>query len=190
MSDTAVQTRLWSREEYDRLISAGMFHPDERLELIEGEILQMSPQGSAHATAVTLIENALRKVFGTNYVLRVQMPLALGSDSEPEPDIAIVVGTPRDYRQKHPHTAELIVEVADSTLWYDRERKMKIYAHAGIPEYWILNLLDLQLEIYRQPAMKQAPAPFYQNHLIHTAAESVSPLRYPQHLISVADLLP
>lgn len=71
MSDTAIQTRLWSREEYDRLFSAGKFHPDERLELIEGEILQTSPQGSAHATAVTLIENALRKVFGTNYIVRV-----------------------------------------------------------------------------------------------------------------------
>jgi Uma2 family endonuclease len=190
MSDTAIQTRLWSREEYDRLVSAGMFHPDERLELIEGEILQQSPQGSVHATAVTLVENALRKVFGTNYVVRVQMPLALEADSEPEADVAIVVGSPRDYRHEHPHTAELIVEVADSTLAYDRERKMKIYAHAGIPEYWILNLLDHQLEIYRQPTFKQASAPFYQEHMILTAIESVSTLRYPQHSISVAELTP
>lgn len=190
MSDTAIQTRLWSREEYDRLVSAGIFHPEERLELIEGEILQKSSQGSAHATAVTLVENALRKVFGTNYVVRVQMPLALESDSEPEPDIAIVVGTPRDYRHEHPHTAELIVEVADSTLGYDRERKMKIYAQAGIPEYWILNLLDQQLEMYRQPTFKQASSPFYQEHRILTATESVSPLRYPQHSIPVAELIP
>jgi Uma2 family endonuclease len=190
MSDTAIQTRLWSREEYDRLVSAGMFHPEERLELIEGEILQRSPQGSAHATAVTLVENALRKVFSTNYVMRVQMPLALESDSEPEPDIAIVVGSPRDYRTEHPHTAELIVEVADTTLSYDRERKMKIYAYSGIPEYWILNLLDRQLEIYRQPTLTQAPTPSYLDHMILTAAESVSTLRYPQHPISIADLLP
>lgn len=190
MSDTTIQTRLWSREEYDRLVSAGMFHPDERLELIEREILQRSPQSSAHATAVTLIENALRKVFGTNYFVRVQMPLALESDSEPEPDIAIVVGTPRDYRHEHPHTAELIVEVADSTLGYNRERKMRIYSHAGIPEYWILNLFDHQLEVYRQPTLKQESAPIYQNCMILTADESVSPLRYSRHSISVADLIP
>lgn len=105
------------------------------------------------------------------------MPLALESDSEPEPDIAIMVGTPRDYRNEHPHTAELFVEVADSTLGYDRERKMKIYAQAGIPEYWILNLLDQQLEMYRQPTFKQASSPFYQEHMILTATESGSPLR-------------
>jgi Uma2 family endonuclease len=114
----------------------------------------------------------------------------LESDSEPEPDIAIVVGSPRDYRYEHPHTAELIVEVADLTLGYDRERKMKIYAHASIPEYWILNLLDHQLEKYLQPIFKQESIPFYQNHMILTSAESVSPLRYPQHSISVAELIP
>lgn len=190
MSDAAVQTRLWSREEYERLIAGGMFHPEERLELIEGEILQMSPQGSTHATAVILVENTLRKVFGSKYVVRVQMPLALGPNSEPEPDLAVVPGSPRDYRDEHPQTAELVVEVADTTLTYDRSKKSIIYARAGIQEYWILNLIERQLEVYRQPRSEPSSTPLYKDHLIITATESLSPLHFSQDSFLVTDLLP
>jgi len=190
MSETAVQNRLWSREEYDRLIRGGMFHPEERLELIEGEIIQMSPQGSHHATAVTLVENALRTVFGKNYVVRVQMPLAISSDSEPEPDIAIVTGAPRDYCEEHPTTAELVVEIADTTLSYDRTRKSALYAQAGIQEYWVLNLLNRQLEVYRQPHAGQSTTSSYQNHEVKPASETITPLRGPQQSIAIADLPP
>ena len=190
MSIAAIQTRLWSRKEFERLVSAGLFQPEERLELVGGEILKMSPQGSGHATAVTLIENTLRAVFGTNNTIRVQMPLALDPDSEPEPDIAVVLGSPRDYRDAHPTSAELIVEVADSTLAYDRERKAKLYAQAGIQEYWILNLLDRQLEIYRQPKSVSASTPSYNNHEVKTSSETIIPCRGPQKSIVIADLLP
>lgn len=190
MSEAAVQNRLWSREEYDRLIAGGMFHPEERLELIEGEIIQMSPQGSHHATAVTLVENALRTVFGKNYVVRVQMPLAISSASEPEPDLAVVTGTPRDYRDEHPTTAELVVEIADTTLSYDRTRKTALYAQAGIQEYWIINLINRQLEVYRQPSAGHSATFSYQNHEIKTASETIIPLRGPQQPIAVVDLLP
>jgi len=190
MSEVAVQNRLWSREEYDRLIAAGMFHPEERLELIKGEIIQMSPQGSQHATAVTLVENALKTVFGKNYVIRVQMPLAISPDSEPEPDIAIVVGTPRDYRDEHPNTAELVVEIADATLSYDRTKKTALYAQAGIQEFWILNLVDRQLEVYRQPTAGQSSTLSYQNPEVKTASETIVPLRAPQQPIGIVDLLP
>ena len=190
MSDSAVQNRLWSREEYDRLIAEGMFHPEERLELIEGEIIQMSPQGSNYATAVTLVENALRTVFGENYVVRIQMPLALSSGSEPEPDIAIVTGAPRDYCKEHPITAELVVEIADTTLAYDRVKKTALYAQAGIQEYWILNLLDRQLEVYRQPYSATSSTSPFQNHAVKTASETIRPLCRPQQSIAIADLLP
>ena len=186
MSEVAVQNRLWSREEYDRLIAGGMFHPEECLELIEGEIIQMSPQGSQHATAVTLVENVLRTVFGNNYVVRVQMPLAISSASEPEPDLAVVTGAPRDYRDEHPTTAELVVEIADTTLAYDRTRKTDLYAQAGIQEYWIINLINRQLEVYRQPSS----GPAYQSHEIKTSSDTIVPLRAPQQPIAIADLLP
>ncbi len=190
MSNAAVQTRHWSRLEYERLVSAGMFHPEERLELLEGEIFQMSPQGSVHATAVSLVENALREAFGSNYVIRIQMPLALDPDSEPEPDIAVVIGSPRDYRDAHPNTAELIVEVADSTIEYDRKRKTRLYARAGIPEYWILNILDRHLEVHRLPVRGDSSSLTYQDQRTLTSSEKVSLLRSPETSILVADLLP
>ena len=142
MGGQTVQTRRWTRDEYDRMIATGIFHPEERLELLEGEIVHMTPQGSGHATAVRLVEDALRNLFNVGFDVRVQMPLALGTDSEPEPDVAVVVGPPRDYRDEHPRVAILVVEVADSTLSLDRERKAALYARAGIQEYWLLNLTD------------------------------------------------
>jgi len=190
MSEAAIQTRLWSREEYERLIAEGMFHPEERLELIEGEILQMSPQGSAHATAVTLVEQALRKVFGSHYVIRVQMPIAIDPDSEPEPDLAVVQGTPRTYRDEHPHTAELVVEVADTTLSYDRSRKATLYARAGIQEYWILNLIDRTIEVYRNPTTNTSQRTAYQEHETLSATETLASVRFSGEPIPVADLLP
>ena len=190
MPEATIQNRRWSREEYDRLIAGGMFHPEERLELIEGEIVQMSPQGSQHATGVTLVENTLRTVFGKNYVVRVQMPLAISSGSEPEPDIAIVTGAPRDYCKEHPTTAELVIEIADTTLTYDRTKKTAMYAQAGIQEYWILNLLDRQLEVYRQPQSLPSSTFPYQKHEVKTASEAIRPLRRHQKTILIADLLP
>ena len=190
MATAAVQARHWSRQEYERLVSAGMFHPEEQLELVQGEILQMSPQGSAHATAVSLVENALREAFGSNYLIRIQMPLALDPDSEPEPDIAVMIGSPRDYRNAHPKTAELVVEVADTTIEYDRKRKTPLYAKAGIQENWILNILERQLEVFSLPARDYSLSQPYQERKIHTPPETVSPLHLPEISILVADLLP
>ncbi len=190
MSEATVQNRLWSRKEYDRLITEGMFHPEERLELIEGEIIQLSPQGSRHATAVILVENALRSIFSNNYVIRVQLPLAISSASEPEPDLAVVTGTPRDYRDEHPTTAELVVEISDTTLAYDRTSKTELYAQAGIQEYWILNLVDRQLEVHRQPTTGKTSTQSFETHETKTPLETISPLQAPQQPIVIADLLP
>jgi Uma2 family endonuclease len=133
------------------MVGAGVFAPGARLELLEGEIINMTPQRSRHATAVRLVEDALRTAFGTGFDVRTQLPLSLGDFSEPEPDVAVVKGNPRDYRDAHPASAVLVVEVSETTLDYDRRRKLPIYARAGISEYWILDVESESLEVYREP---------------------------------------
>ena len=183
----AVQTYRWTREAFEKLAEVGLIDPDARLELIDGEILQkMSPQSSRHATAVLLVAEALRSVFASPaYTVRVQLPLALGPYSEPEPDVAVVEGTPRRYREAHPSTAVLVVEVADASLQFDRTRKAALYARAGIPEYWIVNLLDGVLEVHRQPE-----GDAYRERLVLPSQERVRPLARPEVEIAVAELLP
>ena len=151
MGVTSPQVRHWTREEYLRMAEAGIFAPGERVELIEGEIIAMTPQKSPHAAAVWLAQEALRLAFGPGFHVRSQLPLTLGPESEPEPDAAVVRGTARDYVDSHPTTATLVVEVADTTLEFDRGRKAAMYARAAIPEYWILNLPDRVLEVFLDP---------------------------------------
>src|SRR5207244_2898413 len=121
----------------------GLFRPEERLELLDGEILErMSPQKPPHAEGILGVVDALGPAFGPGYHVRPQLPLILDDGSEPEPDVAVVVGTRRDYGAESPRVAHvrLVVEVADTTLRFDRGRKQRAYARAGILEYWILNL--------------------------------------------------
>ncbi len=177
--------RHYSRTEYDRMIAAGVFHSEDRLELIDGEIITMTPQGSRHATAVQLVEDVLRDVFSSGFSIRVQMPLALDERSEPEPDLAVVSGQPRDYRDQHPTTALLIVEVSDTTLPLDRDRKMHLYARSGIPDYWILNLGEARLEVYRDPSGES-----YATGMILETGASVRPVAACTHTIPVSSLFP
>jgi len=142
----------WTREQYEQMIEAGILDEDDHVELIEGEIVTMSPRKGPHSTAVMLLLDALRAAYPKGFIVRPQLPLALDPDSEPEPDIAVVSGQPRDYRDAHPTTAILLVEVADTTLAQDRTQKVRLYARHGIPEYWILNVVDECLEVYRNPA--------------------------------------
>lgn len=188
----APHTRRWSRDEYRKIADVGIISPQERVELIEGEIVEMSPQNTAHATAITLTNEALRKMFGQGHTIRVQLPLALDPFSEPEPDVAVVEGAPRDYLDDHPSTAVLVVEVADTSLTYDRATKASLYARAGIPEYWILNLTDRRLEVYRNPGVA-ANQPFgygYSTITAHHASEEIAPMAVSDRLLPVADLLP
>lgn len=187
MRPSAIETRRWTRDEYDRLVASGFFHPEERLELVDGELLRMTPQGSRHATAVSLGEETLRRAFGLGFAVRVQMPLALDDDSEPEPDLAVVTGSPRDYRDAHPRTAVIIVEVADATLEYDRGRKARLYARTGIQDYWILNLIEQCLEVYRDPVPDGSG---FGNHVNVSESGTVAPLVFPNTRLAVADFLP
>lgn len=175
----------WSRAEYDRAIEAGVFGPDARLELIEGAILAMGPQGSEHFTGIELVVDALRGAFGAGHRVRTQGPLAAGEDSEPEPDVAVVAGDARSYRDAHPTSALLVVEVSDHSLHRDRTVKQRLYARCGIPEYWILALPERRLEIYRDPT-----ADGYRSVSIHWAGEAVAPLDRPDAAIVVDALLP
>ncbi|HEV8580022.1 MAG TPA: Uma2 family endonuclease [Thermoanaerobaculia bacterium] len=184
MATPAVDVHRWTREEYERMVEDGYFRPDERVELVNGIIYEMSPQKSWHAAAIQALQEFLGPVFKEGYNLRVQMPLALGLHSEPEPDVAVVQGHWRDYRDSHPSTAVLVIEVADTTLLYDRE-KSAVYARAEIPEYWIVNRIDGCLEVYREPRNEA-----YQSRTVLEAVASVSPLARPEASLRVGDFLP
>lgn len=183
--DLPLQRHRFSRAQYEQMVDAGVFGPEDRLELLDGEIIDIAPQKSRHATAVRLLEEALRACFGPGYDIRSQLPLALDERSEPEPDIAVVPGSPRDYRDAHPTGALLIVEVADATLAYDRIRKLAAYARAGIPEYWILDLNGESLEVCRRPLGET----YAERHILQPS-DRVSPLAGRGGEIAVADLLP
>jgi Uma2 family endonuclease len=192
MNTIGVEARRWTRAEYERMIEHGVFHEDEHLELVDGEILTMSPQSSLHAGVITLAAEALRIAFGEGRHVRVQMPLSLDDLSVPEPDLAVVEGTGRAYLAAHPETAVLVVESADSTLPYDRGRKAGLYARSGIRDYWIVNVADRVLEVYRDPQPATAvPLGFAYASTERLGREAfVSPLAAPEARIAVADLLP
>lgn len=185
------QTWRWTREQYYRIAETGLFD-GKRVELINGEIIEMSPMGDRHWLALALIPEALRAVFGADYFLNVQTPLRLSAVSEPEPDVAVFAGQPRDYAGIIPDTALLVVEVSLSTLAYDRTEKASLYASANIPEYWIVNLISSQVEVYRRPA-PSPDQPFgfaYMDLSAHRVPETITPLSRPQSAVAVADLLP
>lgn len=177
------------------MAEAGVFRPDERVELIGGRIVAMSPQNSPHATTLILVHDALRTIFSAGYVVRMQLPLDLSPSSQPEPDIAVVRGTARDYASAHPTAALLVVEVSDSTLAFDRGEKASLYANASIPEYWIMNLVDRRLEVYRDPVPMpgQSYGYGYRSCTHYFAVDTVTPRAAAQGALSaikVADLLP
>jgi Uma2 family endonuclease len=183
--------RRWRRVEYDRLVDLGMF-AGERLELLDGALVVREPQGSPHAAIVTHIGQVLAAAFGPGWHPRLHAPLALDDDSEPEPDVAMVAGGPRDYIGAHPSTAALVVEVADSSLRLDRRLKAGLYARAGLREYWIVNLAEVLLEVHRDPEpAAQAPSGWaYRSIRSLGPPAMVSPLAAPGASIRVADLLP
>lgn len=189
--DEGVKKHLWTQDEYYKMAKLGFFH-GKRVELIEGEIIEMSPMKALHATAISLLNAILLEVFKEDFIVRIQMPMSFGKISEPEPDIAVAKGKIRDFIKSHPKTAELIVEISDATLNYDRSRKASLYAKNKIQDYWIVNLRDRRLEIYRRP-MKEETSFYgfsYAETRIFKETEKVSPLAKPEAKIKIADLLP
>jgi Uma2 family endonuclease len=185
--------RRWiTRTEFEALMEAGVFPREERLELLAGELTRREPVNTAHAVAVVLVSEALQQVLPKNLHLRTQLPLALSDYDEPFPDLAVVSGSPRDYLSQHPTSALLVVEVSEASLKTDREVKGSLYASAGIPEYWILNLRERVLEVYREPAAdaRAVYGAAYRQQRIYTTGEPVSPLCAPDATLAVEQLMP
>jgi Uma2 family endonuclease len=192
MSGTQPNEQRMTRDEYIRLSEEGYFQ-DRRVQLIGGEVIEMPAQKNLHAMGVSLVQNALQQAFGPNYWARGQATLNLSPVSVPDPDVAVIAGAIRTHnRAAIPTTALLVVEVSETTLAFDQTRKASLYAAAGIEDYWVLNLIDSQLEVYRYPQADPAQ-PFgyaYANVVILGPADYVTPLALPAARIPVVDLLP
>jgi Uma2 family endonuclease len=187
-----VKTHRWRRAEYERVIETGCLRAGDPVELVGGQLIVAEPQGSVHFAAVRAVEETLRAAFGPGWEVRGQGPLALDEESLPEPDVAVVPGSFRDYVIEHPSRPVLVVEVSESSLAMDRHHKGSLYARAGLADYWIVNLVDRALEVYREPR-PDAAASFawhYGSVQMLGREASVSPLALPGAIIRVADLFP
>jgi len=182
----------WTRDEYERLIDHGFLDEDDPVELLDGLLLVKEPQHSRHRTSVLLVARAMERAFGEGWFVQTQSPISLDDRSEPEPDVCVVRGSPRDYVDAHPRRPALIVEVAQLGLRLARGRKATAYARARVADYWIVNLIDRVLEVHRQP-VRPGPA---QRHWGYAAIETlgadgtIAPLAAPSAGVRVADLLP
>jgi len=182
-----VQTKhRFSVKEYYRMAEAGVLRPDARVELLNGEIIDMSPIGSTHAGTVKRFIRIFTKLARDRWVISAQDPLRLDDHSEPEPDFMLLKPSPDDYTSRHPQPDEvfLLVEVADASLDYDREEKLPAYGHTGVCEVWIVNLRDQSLEVYREPHFTG-----YGSKTILRAGDTVAPLAFPDAAVDVAELL-
>lgn len=172
----------WTCAEFHRAGDLGLFK-GRRAMLIDGVILEEGPMNPPHALTLEVVEGAIRAVFATGWRVRGQSPLVLGQDLDPLPDIAVIAGTTRS-STGHPTTADLVIEVADSSLDFDTNDKRLLYARAGIREYWVVDINGRRLLVYRDPQGGD-----YATQLALAATDSVSPLAVPTATLRVADLL-
>lgn len=187
IKQAAFTLRLWTVKEYHKMAESGIFHPEERVELIAGQIVKMSAKGTIHTTTVRRIAHVLRDKLQGQVDVHTQDPIQLNDFSEPEPDIAVVKVDPLDYVDHHPTASEvyLIIEVADSSFKYDRETKGKAYAQSGILDYWLLDVNNRKLHVFREPTQEK-----YQSEVIFSQEAIISPLNFPGLMITIADMLP
>jgi Uma2 family endonuclease len=184
--DTTYNLRLWTVEEYHRMAETGILDDSEHVELLEGKIIWMSAKGTAHRSAVGRSDYFLKEALKNGAWVSVQDPITLSDRSEPEPDIAVVKIDPLDYADHHPVPSKvyLIIEVADSSLKFDCETKSKAYAQAGINDYWVLDVVERQLYVFR-PTLEG-----YKSKVVLSEQESISPLQFPDLQIGVREILP
>jgi Uma2 family endonuclease len=191
MKQAPFTSRRWRRVEYQRLVDVGAFDR-EPLELIGGQLMVAEPKGSEHAAAVDMAYVALLSAIPPGWTVRGQNPLALDEESAPEPDLAVVRGSPADLRHAHPTRPALVIEVAESSLQFDRVTKGSLYARARIADYWIVNLIDRVVEVYRDPG-PDLTAPFgwrYTSLARVRPPDSMTPFGVPAAPVPVAALLP
>jgi Uma2 family endonuclease len=186
-TDTTLQLRMWTVEEYHRMAEAGIFGAEERVELLEGKIIWMVAKGTAHRPALGRTDYLLKNRLGNRAWVSIQDPVKLNERSEPEPDVAVVKIDPLDYADHHPTPSEvyLIIEVADSSLKLDCETKAKAYSKAGIIDYWVLDVVSRQLHVFCQPTEDG-----YQSQEIFAEDGTISPLEFPDLQIGVFEMLP
>ncbi len=182
--------KTWTVTEFHQMGELGWFQ-GRRAMLIRGVILEGDAMNPPHAIAATKTEDLIREYFGRGWHVRVQKPLVFGQTTDPEPDVAVVVGRPGDYIA-HPTTADLIVEISDTSLRYDTTEKMSLYAAARIREYWVLDVNGRQLLVHREPVADAAAIFGFRYASIQTfgPTDSVSSLAQPSAMIRVAEMLP
>lgn len=181
--------RHWTRDDYYKAADLGIFRPDEKLELIEGEVLvKVSPMGTKHAVSIYKATRELENITENQFIVRAQMPFVISEHTEPEPDICVAIFREDGYLEKHPEPSDikLIIEVSDTTLQYDCVRKVVLYANANIPEYWIINLIDNRLEVRRNPETGFG----YRSIATYNHNDLISPLFLPDTELLVSKLLP
>ncbi len=193
-SAEGLRLRRFTLDEYHRLIESGFFDEDERVELIEGILVYMSPNNPPHIRAIIRLQRVFVTFFAREDVeVRMQGPVSMPElMTEPEPDLVISRESGGDLDARHPYPPDilLLMEVSDSSLAYDRARKGAIYARAGIPEYWIWNLVDGLLEVYRDPQAPASGDAVYQTKSTFGRGESVAPLAFPDFEVAVDDIMP
>jgi Uma2 family endonuclease len=177
----------WTVQDYHQMSDLGILNPTERTELIAGQIVLMTAKGTPHVITLQLLATNIQDRLGKSALIRTQDPIRLDNFSEPEPDLAIVKGTILDYAEHHPVPEDiyLVIEVADSTLKQDCEVKAKLYARSNIPEYWVVDINNRQVRIFRDPTPTG-----YGSQLILTETHSVSPLAFPEIVLSIDSILP
>jgi len=168
------------------MAETGVLKPDARVELLNGEIIDMSPIGPFHGSVTKYLIQVFTDANRSTWIMQVQDPVRLDDQSEPQPDLALLRRSPDFYRTRHPQPADvfLLIEVSDSTLPFDRDEKIPAYGRAGIPEVWIVNLTNLTVEIYREPHFTG-----YGSKTILRAGDKASPAAFPDVSVDVADLL-
>ena len=179
--------RLFSVDEYYAMAEAGIITHDERVELINGEIIEMSPIGSRHAGSVNSLDHLMSDQLGQRALVTVQNPLRLGSHAEPEPDVMILSWRDDFYASAHPGPEDvlLLIEVSDTTIDSDRNEKLTLYANAGIPEVWIANIPERVVEVYTDPVNG-----VYTNRQVFGLDEDVSPMAFPDVSLPVSRIVP
>lgn len=186
---TLATLKTWDRDTYYRMGEQGFFGPDERVELIEGVITRLSPPNKPHAAVTTHLTMLCTDLFRTSHVVRVQLPLDLG-DSQPEPDLAIVTIEEQELCPLHPRTADLLIEVADSSAAFDRIEKASLYAKYGFAELWIVLIQDQRVEVCRQP-ISDPEAAFGFNYAYRVkveAGQAIAPLFAPAQCVQAFPL--
>jgi len=175
--------RRWTRDEYYRMLKVGLLHEEDKVELLDGQIVEKMSRGPRHDHALTLATEVLLRLFSGTHYLRPQCAVDLSLYSQPEPDIALIRREDLSIKA-HPRTADLFIEIADSSLRLDRKDKARIYAQAGVQDYWILDVVNCRMEVLRDPGPEG-----YRSRVFYSPDESVAPLFAPDHHIRVADLL-